>query len=288
MKGLLKLHTSFLLFCLICSAAANAGVLFDDNFESGTLEKVVDGTGWNGGRGMEGEMPEVSSDISRSGTRSLKFTFLGKPSGKDSWSEQRFKFGKNLNQVFLKYYVYYPDGTEGLGARYQHRNDEGPDNNKFLRVWDDHYSDFNIKAGFSMLPSSSGSYIFPEKGTNGGGTGLFEMPFNKIALSGDFLGRWLEVEIYIKTDDGAGNGAIRLTVDGKDLVNLTDMNIVPKDLSKNYFKNAYFFGWSASGFSQTTHIYLDDLIVSDSPINDIGSANISRPQSPNASIIIKS
>lgn len=287
MKVFFQLRTLLLPVFIFLTYTANAAVLFQDDLESGNLDKRSNGFGWSGSRGMKGEAPNVSSDISHSGNKSLKFTFLGKPSGEDSWSEQLFDFGKNLSEVYINFYVYYPDGTEGLGAKYVHRDDAGPDNNKFFRIWDEHYTQFNIKAGFSTLPSGSSSYIFPEKGTNGGGTGNFSMPYNNIKIDNSRLGRWMEVRMHIKTDDGSRNGILELYLDGQPAIEVRNVNLHPKDASKNYFKHAYFFGWSGSGFSKTTHVYMDDLIVSDTPISDSPTSAASKPQTPLAVTILK-
>lgn len=286
MKVFFKLRILLLPVFIFLSCIANADVLFQDDLESGNLDKRSNGFGWSGSRGMEGEVPKVSSDISHSGNRSLKFTFRGKPSGEDSWSEQRFDFGRNLSEVYIRYYIYFPDGTEGLGAKYVHRDDKGGDNNKFFRIWDEDYSKFNVKAGFSTLPSGSSPYIFPEKGINAVGVGNYSMPHNNLQINNTRLGQWMEVRMHFKTDDGSRNGIIELSFDGEPAVEVRNVKLYPEDASKNYFKHAYFFGWSNSGFLKTTHVYIDDLIVSDTPISDSLITVASKPQSPLAKITV--
>lgn len=245
--------------CMLFSRQVIA-VPFEDSFESGGTSHSQNGYKWNTNN-------SVSSDIARTGNYSLKFTFDGVPSGKDSFDEVRFQLGKNQSHLYMEYYMYFPDGTEGIGPKYVHRKDTGPNNNKFFRVWDDDYNSFNVKYGFSMHPTSDGSKITPECAKDGGANGK-----NGMTSTGSFgnaqLGRWMHIKIHIATD--TGNGAVvELWRDGVKIIDDKVSNI-PK--TNNYFRNGYILGWANSGFDKTTNIYVDDVKISDQPISNDGVA----------------
>ena len=127
------------------------GLLFQDGFESGDQSHRENGVRWSG----SGSNVNVVSKIAHSGSHSLEFVFRGKPSGQDAVAQQRFNLGRNLKEIWVEFYIYYPDGTEGLGARYRHRDDTGSNNNKFLRIWGDEYSASN-EVGASTWPLAGG------------------------------------------------------------------------------------------------------------------------------------
>lgn len=270
---------SFGLITLLLSLSGNifAGEYFRDDLESGNLKKNQNGFKWAASRGDSGEVPKITSKISRSGKYSLMFTFQGSSPGGDAWSEQQFRMGKPLQEVYIKYYLYYPDGTEGLGAKYEQRENT---NNKFFRMWDDDYRNINVKVGASTYADGTRSYIYPEKGW-GYGTGLFDMPYKRVVIDNSMLGRWIEVYMHYKTDTGGGNGIIEISLDGRKIASVKNTNMYPKNNpSKNYFLNAYFLGYANSGFSKTTHVFMDDLVISDSPIGDTSANSNTNKNSP--------
>jgi len=249
-----------LVFMFLCHQAF-AGVKFEDNFESGDLSKTTNGYRWK-------SSTKVSSDIAPSGEYSIKFTFNGKPAG-DASSEQRIVFGENMTDLYVEFYIYYPDGTEGLGAKFHHRDDDGPDNNKFFRVWDDDYRKYNVKYGFSSEPrfSPDKSIIFPEYARNVSGMSKKGMSYSRSGIGDAELGKWHKMNIRISVDTGKG-AVIKLWKDDSLLVDNTVSNY-PDGGVGNYLRNAYFLGWANSGFSQTTNIYIDDVRISDRPFGDI-------------------
>jgi len=236
-------------------------IYFQDNFESGDLSKP----GWGSSNGMSDSIPVVSPDIARNGTFSLKFTFIGNASG-DAWSEQRFGFGEQLTEVYLQWYQYFPNGTEGLGAKYKHRFVTGPDNNKFLRLWDASYRDYKVKLGWSLDSTGNPEVeaMITEYGVNGSNFGKHGNGW-RTPTDESLLGRWVRFQVHVKLATVANNdGVMEMWVDGVKVIENTTFPIYPSGGIGNYLANGYFMGWSNSGFDETTFTYIDDFVISDS------------------------
>ncbi|HEX9894284.1 MAG TPA: hypothetical protein VGA78_10195 [Gemmatimonadales bacterium] len=253
---------------------------FSDSFDGcGSLNKTANAAGfrWADTQGGVGEDPGISSAIARSGSCSLKFTFVGSSNmADDSWSEQRFAFGKKLSEVYVGWYQYFPSGLESpaVGPKFVHRNDpNGPDNNKLLRLWDEDYSQYNVKAGFSMLPSSTGDgqlnteYIW--RSANGSGNSVANVgPWTGIVTNAT-RGTWAKFRVRMKlaTSATANDGIVQLWLNDVLTANFTTLPLYTAQAgAKNWIRNGYIMGWSNSGFTQTTHTYIDDFVISGNPI----------------------
>jgi hypothetical protein len=248
------------------------GPYFTDNFNSCTLSKAANSQGffwWDTQGGNSTEVPAISSTMGRSGC-SLKFSFTAGVAGDDAWSEQRFGFGKRLSEVYMQWYQYWPVGSEwpNLGPKFVHREDTGPDNNKFLRFWDEDYAKYRIKLGFSTLPRGGGdSNIITEYGTNGGGVGPFGSAFDPNGITSTRRGRWVRIQIHVRLATAANNnGVIEMWVDGVKTINNTNLPMYPDGGLGNYLRRGYILGWANSGFSQTSMTYIDDVVISGVPI----------------------
>lgn len=156
---------------------AHSGALAVDGFENGDLSFSSDNFDWTSTRAVangEESSVVVTNEHAHTGTYSLRFTFGATSNEEDAWAEQRFALGSNMTELWLRWYQYFPDGTEGLGPKWQHRDDVGADNNKFLRLWDEIYTspDYDVKCGFSFQVGSNGdSHIIAEYGSDGNGVG---------------------------------------------------------------------------------------------------------------------
>jgi hypothetical protein len=236
-----------------------------DDFESGDLE-APSGTGrWTDSSGDSGSGPRVEAEIARSGTQALRFRFLGDADPKaDAWSEQRFDLGADLTDVCVEWFQYVPDGSEGFGARYAHRDAEGPDNNKLLRLWDDDYRDYRLKLGFSTVHADGDdSRVISEYGVDGAGVGPEDTaPWLGIVEAS--RGRWIRFVARARTDRGSGDGVLDLWVDG-DKVMENRLAMVPEGGEGNYFRNGYLLGWANSGFAETTFVWIDDVRIVGTP-----------------------
>ena len=254
---------------LFLATNAYAGALFYDNFESGNFSHKESEFGWNGTNAGSGDALSVSTDIAHSGTHSVKFTFGGGPAGADAWSELRYILGKNMTEVYVQWYQYFPNGTEGLGPRWYHRSD-GPSNNKLFKLWADNYSGYTVMTGISSEPLAGGdSTFYTDYGTNQtGGNGNFGKATDRVGLTNKLRGRWVKFQYHVKTASSANNdGVLQMWVDDVLTVNNTTLNLYPLDGVGNYFRNGYMMGWSNSGFAQTTNTYVDDVTISDAFIS---------------------
>lgn len=248
------------------------GPYFSDNFNSCTLNKTANAQGFmwrDTGGGTTAERPAVTSTFGRSGC-SLKFTFVGGPAGDDSWSEQRFRLGKKLSEVYMQWYQYFPTGAESpsLGPKFAHRDDTGPDNNKFLRLWDDEYSGYRVKLGFSTLPNPGGdSRMITEWGTNGKGVGVQGAQTNPSGITDARRGTWVQIRVHVRLATPANNdGIVEMWMDGVKILTNTTLALYPTNGSGNYMLNGYLMGWANSGFTLTSQTFIDDVVISATPM----------------------
>jgi hypothetical protein len=252
------------------SASAFAEPIFSDDFESGNLGKSQNGVSWG-----TSSSAAVSTDIAHSGTRSLRFSFAGGGAGSDSNAEQRFALGREYSEVDISFYIYYPDGSEGLGARYVHRT-ESPANNKFIRVWKGNTSDGNqgytdqwVKAGVSTWPTGNGdSDIGGEIGTDTKPTGQYNARSKSGAINDSMRGKWTLMRIHMKasTATNRNDGIIEMWANGAQLFRSADLPLYPSNGSSPAFQFGYLLGWANSGFAQATRIYIDDVQISTTPV----------------------
>jgi hypothetical protein len=249
---------------------------FSDGFETGDFSHTDSGYYW-GARQAGSETPTISSAISYAGTYSMKFVFEGGNDADDALSETRFVFGANLSEVYLTWYQYFPDGTEGLGsAAWTHRDSGGANNNKYLRLWagtDDDYSNTNAaQCGFSTEYWSSfpgtdrliREYRRTSDGVMAPHASLGEdddYQINRFVPLHCALGAWSKVQVQAKTDDGGVNGILRVWVN--DVLAQECLNLPMYASGKNYWTRGYLMGWANSGFASTTHTYIDDFTISD-------------------------
>jgi hypothetical protein len=240
-------------------------VIFQDDFESGGLSRTSADFRWGASNGESGSKPGVTSTIARSGSKSLRFTFLGNASlSDDAWSEQRFTFTKAMTEVYLDWYQYFPDGSEGLGPRFEYRNADGSDNNKFLLLWDDDYSNDRLCVGFESewTSGSDGRLVTKwEAGTSpfgNKGADIWDP-----AITNALRGRWVQFRMHVKVASAANNdGIVELWVDGVKKIENRNLPMYAPGGLGNYMKNGYLMGWANTGFTNTSLTYIDDFTVS--------------------------
>jgi hypothetical protein len=256
----------------VVTVVAPGDPYFEDDFETCSLRKSANARGfqWRDSQGHPGESPVVSRELARSGRCSLKFTFLPGPAGDDAWSEQRFRLGKKMSEIYLQWYQYYPSGREEpfVGPRFHHRDDTGPDNNKYLRLWDEDYGQYRVKLGFSTMPIGNGdSKLITEFGTNRKGVGPRRSHFDPRAISDARRGRWLKIQVHVRLATAANNdGVIEMWVDGVKTISNQRLPIYPSGGVGNYLRHGYLMGWANSGFAATGVTFIDDVIISAVPI----------------------
>lgn len=251
----------------------SASFTFSDGFEAYSAGAQVSGEGngdwtWTDVGVGPGDQVTVSDEIAYEGRKSLRFHFAGRDGW--AWAEQRFVHTPVV-EYWVEFYIYYPDGSEGLGAAYTHRTGSTT-NNKFWVAWPEEYK--------QALPGGKPSVMF-QTWKSGRNSRLdvartvpdkdymaYVPPDLPKALSydrfidvegGADLGRWIQVRIHIRTADfGKNNGVVRFWKDGW----LCDTSIAdplydPYNKT-NYFRNGYLQGWHNPGYAEDTNIYVDD------------------------------
>lgn len=207
-------------------AAAVSYAAFYDNFESYTPGDSLPGAGagnygWN--TGGNPSTCTVSTTQAQAGTKSLKCHFVATSAAPwYSRAEQRFQFGAYLTEVWLEYWLYWPDN-------YVHRTVPGySDNHKFLILWRDTYGsgngDFICDAEDWAGPDTNDSMLDGRTNTSTNGTVTHTIPTTGIPSGSyyvtDFFdasspasgllvpGNWHRVRAHIKTASapGAGDG----------------------------------------------------------------------------------
>ncbi len=253
----------------VASFGSTAGVLFQDGFESGTRSLVT-----NSIRLISPtDTTTVSTAMPKTGKYSLEFLFQAKPSGGDSWAEQRVALGAQRSEVWVKYDLYVP-------SNYYHRSD-GASNNKFFAIYSAPYQTPGFQVNFSTQPSSGGSEIGVHYYKNGEEQSAGGLPKASI-IGGADLGKWMRVVMHFKvpTSLSSSDGVIEIWKNGSSLISVK--NLASNATSgKNYMDEAYILGWANSGFNVDTKMYVDDIEVRDTPISPSGTeVTVAPPSAP--------
>lgn len=268
-----RLANSLLLGCVLTAPifSTHAAVLYKDDFEVGSLKYVLSAAKW-----LESDSANVtvSNAVVKSGRYAAKFHFAGNASlsaDADAWAELRFDLGKVTNELWVKYDLYIP-------ANYVHRKAASSNNNKFIRLWGGSYAD-KEKVGLSLWPNGTSSSLQADWDL-GGGVGPDGQVVSSFIGASD-LGKWMEVKIYVKAATASAAGTMKVWKNGALVINNTG-------LMKNYYANethgyryGYLLGWSNSGFTQDTDLYIDNVIFGTLEADVGGAAAVtSAPQAP--------
>ena len=71
----------------------------------------------------------------------------------------------------------------------------------------------------------------------------------------------------LATSATANDGIVQLWLNDVLTANFTTLPLYTAQAgAKNWIRNGYIMGWSNSGFTQTTHTYIDDFVISGNPI----------------------
>ena len=253
---------------------------FQDNFDKGTR------TNANGFVWRDATAVIVSDSNKFSGTHSLRFNFGARPVGKDSWAEQRFNMGRYLNEVWIEYMLFVPEN-------FKHRNDPSSDNNKFIMLWRDKYSDAvggtqqlgmeydpTVPAGVEGLTSAIRPMGRPSpidtatkmlittlrefRAGNRGPDGNRIQPIVAIGPNRPIAtGKWTRIRFHFKLSSARlkNDGVYQMWANDSLLVNAQNQafwntKTIPTDAS---FRKGYLLGWANSGFTERTLMYIDDV-----------------------------
>lgn len=238
-----------------------AGVFFSDDFSSGDLTKTEGGFTWGAATNLA-----VISGFSRAGNTGncVRYNFN---INAEAVSELRFSLGDSYPEIWFRYWLYYPDGTEDP--------DRGPEmlqtgsNNKFMRVWSqDSGSETDPRGGASYYATSpSGdARVGLQAGVFNNGT-VSQVPFDA-AVYADLVndtnrGNWVEIiHYYRRADPGQSNGIVRIWVNGL-MTEATGLNF--RHATEDYgFTHGYLQGAQDVPWTGTTGraIYMADFSVS--------------------------
>jgi hypothetical protein len=245
--------------------------VFSDDFESGQRGKPRNGFGW----GNSSKNVTITDGFAHNGSHSLRFLYKGKPDCRDASSQQRFRLGRPLNELWLEWFIFYPKGGEGLGARWDHRDQsqcKGGEQIKFLRVWGDKYDPTPVKAGISLWRSKHGRmgdtdaqiYFHKPNGRGGWGRKIPGFVTDNASTGGIQRGEWSQVRVFIKLADvGKENGVVIVWIDGKIAAQNSNIPLYDASGAQHFLRNGYLLGWSNGGFDQDTPVYIDDFKIYD-------------------------
>lgn len=277
MKSTLKYKFAAILTLLISSSSGYAAApFFTDGFEANSVgtdgdnltgEASNNGSSWGAANVGSGDSITVQSSIVHTGNRALRFQCASGGDLDDAWVEQNFTFGSEVEDLYVKFYIYFPDGTEPGENAYVHRDTSSSDNNKFFRVWN---NDYNYgKWGATLNRDTDDTSRVTARGNVDAGCGDNDnIPdlLDVYNIGGARLGQWIEFQFRVKSDSGAGDGAWQVWIDGDYVDGDTSITTTGAPCSPRTFMRGYLLGWSNSGFSEATNIYIDDVAFSDAYI----------------------
>ena len=273
----------------------NYGLLFYDNFSNGQTNDS-NGFSWRTMANVE-----VSNVWSRSGGYALRYTYNGVPDNSDSFAEAPITLADDLgSEVWIQWYMYFPDGTEGTGdPEYVHRDQSGETNNKFFALYSrgrPGHTFFGETLDYinfvpEMLRNLSGEPRLDVK-MRGRYTGMptsIQCTTNYNGMDKSNLtipkGQWNKVVVHAKmatiATDGTLNsdGVLQMWLNGNLEINETSIGtksspytcsgyedgfqarFTPTQTVQRFWEYCYFLGHANSGFDVTTYAYIDEVAV---------------------------
>lgn len=245
---LTALAVSASLFSALPASAAN---VFTDNFDIGTTATAFNGAFWD----APTSTVAVTNTFGYSGSCcSLAFTYQGVPLGQDGMAQATLTMPQRTSYWF-QYELYIP-------SNYYHRTNTTASNNKFLAVYASPYQTPGFQINLSTEPNGSGGSNLEIHYYNNGSEQT-PIPAASNFIGPNDLGKWMSLVIQVSVPSGSGtnNGVVSVTKNGTKIVNVT--NLASYGGASNYINQAYFLGWSNSGFTSTTVLNIDNLLVSD-------------------------
>jgi hypothetical protein len=239
------------------------GGIFQDGFETGNFSHTQGSARWASPNGTVA----VSSTRAKTGTYSAKFTFGPNPDGQDSWAELPFELGGNYPEVWCAYDLWVP-------SNYYHRSQGDGSNNKgFLYLWSGDYGSPSGPAmGPNFWPAGGG---LPMQAGESRMKGYLWVPYDQHiepsveAIYFSDRGKWVHIVCHYKYASAANNDGcqeIWKTTDGVQR-KLLDIRNGPWYMSSAPgFQRGYILGWSNSGFTDLTEMYVDNVIFSTSSL----------------------
>lgn len=248
---------------------------FTETWESYSVGEEPDG-GSNGFEWVAPRSNEVSDLEASEGTRSLRFRFDDIPEDSHIWAEQRFNLGRQLTEIWVEYYIYYPDASEPYDSdemnHWPNPEPDATDNNKFFRLWgggQGAYSGNPNKVGMSTRPDDNvgpdGMIFFEywETGSSGTGDGPSGSQ-GTFPTWEDDLGEWIQVRMYYRhvSAPDAADAHFKLWKNG---VLYHDLDEIDMEYHTTpYWDSGYLLGADNShiatqGGGDQIYIFIDDI-----------------------------
>lgn len=260
---------------ILLSSTAHSAIFFEDSYETGDTSHT-DSTSGATTAPRNVSSPDtvgVVSTLPRTGTYSLEISYEGNPDYADTGNaELGFTLGtSDYTDVYIRFYLYVP-------SNFVIRDSTGVDNNKFIRIWGDDYSD-DVKVGASFGLSQypyyeTGGTAWPDHLPKCGGSNDILLPYADWRFDtglSDMKGGWTAIELRYKVDTGSGDGVYQVWIDGVLEVDQTNVSWIDAPCSPGFFNHGYLFGSSSTGYTNTTKFYIDDVVFSTTYIGLTGT-----------------
>jgi hypothetical protein len=245
---------------LIGAMPVSAATIFSDNFDSGSTAAAQNGASWD----APTSTVAVTNTLGQSGCCSLQFTYAGVPLGQDDMAQATLTLPQRTSYWF-QYSLYVP-------TNYYHRTNTTASNNKFLAVYAAPYQTPGFQINLSTEPNGSGGSNLEIHYYNNGSEQTPIPAFSNFITASNDGGKWMNliVQVTVPTGASTNNGIVSIWKNGTQIANVT--NLAAYGGSSNFISQAYFLGWSNSGFTSTTLMDIDNLVVADTPLTSSGSS----------------
>lgn len=180
-----------------------------------------------------------------------------------------------VDEYWLQYYTYCPDGTEGWSAAYTHAHTgQSSYNNKWMAFYSDSYQS-EPGGAFQTWPigstGSSSVNVAATRGDMDGDLDLWRYPTDSppttinygelIDLSTD-LGRFVQNRIHLKVaTQGVADGIMQLWKDGNVMVDVRNWPLYDEAGANTSLRAGYILGAANSGFAADTSILVANMKV---------------------------
>lgn len=256
---------------------------FEDDFSSYTLGTGVAGHGANGFSWTSGNgdgVPTVVECPWDTDQRALRFRFDSSGAGDGHlWQEQRWNHGRDLQELWFEFDMYFPAGTEpdgdgGTLNRYEHAGSGSSQNNKWVSLWAISYQDEPLSIfQFWPLPGgNSSANLARTRGTENAGDlvhyyrdGVDSGSVVSFTAVGDNdRGRWVNFRFYHRQADvGVYNGDDKIWKDGTLVFSAPGNNNWDYNGTNNYIRRGYLLGYDNSLIPVLTYIYIRNFRIWD-------------------------
>lgn len=281
-KQLLKFSPKLFLISstlVFCTAQNIQAATFSNGFESGNFSLTQDGVTPGGTAGDI--RPVVSENKPKDGNYSVKFTFQGDPnSTMGTGSKLQFDLNNYYRDVWVQFDVFFPSNWTPRDRDAKAHN-KGPIMVWADAGWHDDLKSFSSYESWNATGWPTGTVSYNRGGSRGHRYVKLNGKYFQYPDPNNDLGRWMNIVARIKfaTTENSNDGIFQLWKDGELGLSITDAN--------NYLKNGrpganhiYLFGPADTGFNVDTSIYLDNLVISDKPLEGYKASTPLSPPAP--------